>query len=104
MPEDRQGKRWVKENKNLHTHKWVGQKMGGNPACAESYEWVRYCSMCGMEDTCEDPLPPCLFRKRSLIERLIRLPIVFVLHYRIGRNPVVAWRLALLTLKREAQP
>jgi hypothetical protein len=41
-------------------HTWVFQRAGGNPANAESYEWVRYCSVCGMEDTCEDEeLPPC---------------------------------------------
>ena len=40
-------------------HKWTGCQMGGSPANAESYEWICYCSVCGMEDTCEDPLPPC---------------------------------------------
>jgi len=45
--------------KDLRSHKWVGRRQGGDPADAGSYEWVRYCSVCGMEDTCEDPLPPC---------------------------------------------
>lgn len=40
-------------------HKWTGQRAGGDPADGSSYEWVRYCDVCGMEDTCEDPLPPC---------------------------------------------
>lgn len=40
-------------------HEWTGCQMGGNPANVESYEWVRYCKVCGMEDTCEDPQPPC---------------------------------------------
>jgi len=40
-------------------HKWTGCRRGGSPAEADSYEWVRYCEVCGMEDTCEDPLPPC---------------------------------------------
>jgi hypothetical protein len=44
---------------DLRSHKWVGQRRGGDPADAGSYEWVRYCEICGMEDTCEDPLPPC---------------------------------------------
>jgi len=40
-------------------HQWTGCQQGGNPTEAGSYEWIRYCSVCGMEDTCEDPLPPC---------------------------------------------
>ena len=43
----------------LRSHKWTGLQQGGNPAETGTYEWVRYCSVCGMEDTCEDPLPPC---------------------------------------------
>lgn len=50
---------------SVRTHKWVGQQQGGSPAEAGSYEWVRYCSVCGMEDTCEDPLPPCPGEKNS---------------------------------------
>lgn len=42
------------------SHKWVGRQVGGSPFNAESYEWVRYCDICGIEDTCEDPLPPCI--------------------------------------------
>lgn len=34
-------------------------RRGGNPAESDSYEYVRYCEICGSEDTCEDPLPPC---------------------------------------------
>ncbi len=49
----------------LKTHKWVGQRVGGDPANAGSYEWVRYCSVCGIEDTCEDPLPPCQTEEES---------------------------------------
>lgn len=45
---------------DLRTHKWVGRLVGGNPANAESYEWVRYCEVCGIEDTCQDDLPPCM--------------------------------------------
>jgi hypothetical protein len=41
-------------------HKWTGCRRGGSPAEADSYEYVRYCEVCGMEDTCEDPLPPCV--------------------------------------------
>jgi len=44
---------------SLRSHQWTGKQAGGDPADAGSYEWVRYCSVCGMEDTCEDPLPPC---------------------------------------------
>lgn len=44
---------------NLRSHTWTGCQRGGSPSEAESYESVRYCSVCGMEDTCEDPLPPC---------------------------------------------
>lgn len=44
-------------------HKWTGVQRGGDPAEAGSYEWVRYCQVCGMEDTCEDPLPPCFGSK-----------------------------------------
>lgn len=40
-------------------HKWVGCRAGGDPANAGSYEYVRYCDICGIEDTCDDPLPPC---------------------------------------------
>lgn len=40
-------------------HEWTGCQRGGNPANEDSYEWVRYCKNCGMEDTCEDPMPPC---------------------------------------------
>lgn len=45
--------------KALRSHKWTGLQRGGNPADAGSYEWVRYCEVCGIEDTCEDPLPIC---------------------------------------------
>jgi hypothetical protein len=41
-------------------HKWGGLQRGGSPSEAESLEYVRYCLVCGMEDTCEDPLPPCV--------------------------------------------
>jgi hypothetical protein len=44
---------------NLRSHKWSGCMLGGPPDVAESHEWVRYCAVCGMEDTCEDDLPPC---------------------------------------------
>ena len=40
-------------------HKWTGCRRGGSPSEADSYEWVRYCEVCGMEDTCDDPLPDC---------------------------------------------
>ncbi len=43
----------------LRSHKWTGCQLGGHPADVTSYEWVRYCEVCGMEDTGEDPLPPC---------------------------------------------
>lgn len=44
---------------NTRSHKWGGMRRGGNPSEATSYEWVRYCLACGIEDTCEDDLPPC---------------------------------------------
>lgn len=50
---------WEKSMKALRSHKWIGRQRGGDPADAASYEWVRYCEECGMEDTCEDPLPEC---------------------------------------------
>lgn len=41
-------------------HKWVGKRVGGHPADAGSYEYVRYCENCGLEDSGEDePIPPC---------------------------------------------
>ncbi len=43
----------------LRSHKWTGCQQGGSPSEVGTYEWVRYCSVCGMEDTCQDPLPPC---------------------------------------------
>ncbi len=44
---------------NSGKHKWTGRMQGGSPVEAGSTEWVRYCDSCGMEDTCEDPLPGC---------------------------------------------
>lgn len=35
-------------------HRWKGQRMGGSPDMAESYEWVEYCDVCGIERPCED--------------------------------------------------
>jgi hypothetical protein len=32
-------------------HRWVGKQMGGSPDMAESYEWVEYCDICGVENT-----------------------------------------------------
>lgn len=43
----------------LKSHAWIGRQMGGSPVDASSYEWVRYCQNCGIEDTCEDPLSVC---------------------------------------------
>lgn len=43
----------------MKEHKWVGQRVGGDPTEAASYEWVRYCSICGMEDTHKDLFPSC---------------------------------------------
>ena len=40
-------------------HVWTGCQQGGSPVEESSTEWVRYCKNCGMEDTCEDPMPPC---------------------------------------------
>ncbi len=31
-------------------HKWTGKQMGGPPDAAESYEWVEYCDVCGVEN------------------------------------------------------
>lgn len=31
----------------------------GSPAKSKPHEWIRYCLVCGMVDTCEDPHPPC---------------------------------------------
>lgn len=30
-------------------HEWKSQRQGGNPANAESYEWVTFCTKCGIE-------------------------------------------------------
>lgn len=30
-------------------HVWTGKQMGGPPDMAESYEWVGYCDVCGIE-------------------------------------------------------
>ena len=40
----------------LKSHKWTGCQSDpfNHPG-----EYVRYCSVCGIEDTCEDSLPPC---------------------------------------------
>lgn len=38
----------------LQSHKWSGLQPSKH-----STEYVRYCETCGIEDTCEDPLPPC---------------------------------------------
>lgn len=43
----------------LMSHQWTGVQRGGDPTEAGSTEYVRYCRLCGIEDTCEDPLPPC---------------------------------------------
>lgn len=40
-------------------HEWTGYKRGGDPADSGSVEYVRYCKNCGMEDTCEEPMPSC---------------------------------------------
>jgi hypothetical protein len=47
---------------NMRSHKWKHQRAGGNPADIESYEWVRFCDVCGIEDTCEDDenFPACV--------------------------------------------
>lgn len=57
------------ERLNLRTHKWTGRQVGGHPANAESYEWVRFCDLCGMEDTCED-VPPCPVTREDLAAHL----------------------------------
>ena len=31
-------------------HQWTGRQMGGPPDMAESYEWVEYCKVCGVEN------------------------------------------------------
>ena len=43
----------------LRSHKWTGRQQGGCPSEIGSYEWVRYCDVCGVEDTHEDPPSPC---------------------------------------------
>ncbi|MDE2106846.1 MAG: hypothetical protein KGL39_57050 [Patescibacteria group bacterium] len=35
-------------------HVWVGQRSGGDPTEASSAEFVRYCQVCGSEDTGEE--------------------------------------------------
>ena len=40
-------------------HKWDAMLLSGGSIDSGYYKSVRYCSVCGMEDTCEDPLPPC---------------------------------------------
>jgi hypothetical protein len=32
-------------------HHWVGRQMGGPPNALGSYEWVKYCDVCGIERT-----------------------------------------------------
>ncbi len=49
----------------MSEHKWTTVRQGGDPANADSYEFVRYCEVCGMEDSCEDPLPPCVGQGNS---------------------------------------
>ena len=52
--------RLAPEPQLLRTHKWTGRQLGGNPANAESYEWVRFCGRVRHgRSTCEDPMPPC---------------------------------------------
>jgi hypothetical protein len=62
------------------THQWTGCRRGGDPTDAGSAEYVRYCSVCGMEDTCKDPLPPCpghrieiMLHARSLVDLIHKL-------------------------------
>jgi hypothetical protein len=43
----------------MSKHKWVGKRLGGNPGEAGSYEFVRYCEICGWEDPGEDEISPC---------------------------------------------
>ena len=50
----------------MSEHKWGGMQSGGSPAEASSYEWVRFCTICGIEDTCQDPLPPCMDAREIL--------------------------------------
>lgn len=38
-------------------HKWTTRRQGGSPSDAGSYERVRYCEVCGMEDPGEDGPP-----------------------------------------------
>lgn len=42
------------------SHQWKTQRMGGNPADAESYEKVRYHTACGVGYSEDDDLPPCM--------------------------------------------
>ena len=63
-------------------HRWGGCKLGGSPVEESSTIWVRYCEDCGMEDTCEDPLPPCPGPEQpapkqagDVVERMVRAAI-----------------------------
>jgi hypothetical protein len=40
-------------------HVWKGQRAGGDPADAGSYEWVSYCENCGVEQSDETENLPC---------------------------------------------
>jgi hypothetical protein len=40
-------------------HKWTGQQAGGHPADASSYEWVCYCSECGVEQNDDNENEDC---------------------------------------------
>jgi hypothetical protein len=55
----------IEDLRNLRSHAWLGarREFKPGPYGTGSYEWVRYCSACGMEDTCEDSMPPCPGRK-----------------------------------------
>jgi hypothetical protein len=51
----------VSEGNDRRKHKWAAYERASHNYPGE---YARYCLVCGMEDTCEDPLPPCLGNDR----------------------------------------
>lgn len=75
----------------LRTHCWVGRQQGGNPAEAESYEWIRYCAVCGMEDTCEDIVLPCPGSTSFVAQRRAYFVLGSILGFCVGAVVLLLW-------------
>jgi hypothetical protein len=85
-------------------HKWTGCRRGGSPAEADSYEYVRYCEVCGIEDTCEYPLPPCVAPEQPSLHEQAVMDVAgmlqcFIEHVRL--NSANHSCIALLVAQRE---